>query len=85
MLAMILSAFFIAAVMVLNGAAGSKYGVPFAMHLCVLLTAYVRTVPGLLRGGIAAIMWFGLDVTAGSLGLLDPHRQIWPGFLTLGW
>ena len=30
MLAIILSAFFIAAVMVLNGAAGSKYGVPFA-------------------------------------------------------
>lgn len=33
MLAIILSAFFIAAVMVLNGAAGSKYGVPFAMIL----------------------------------------------------
>ncbi len=39
MLAIILSAFFIAAVMVLNGAAGSKYGVPFAM-IRVLLTAY---------------------------------------------
>lgn len=33
MLAIIISALFIAAAMVMNGAAGSKYGVPFAMIL----------------------------------------------------
>ncbi len=43
MLAIILSAFFIAAVMVLNGAAGSKYGVPFAM---ILRASYGVSGPG---------------------------------------
>ncbi len=37
MLAIILSAFFIAAVMVLNGAAGSKYSIHFTMIPAVLL------------------------------------------------
>ncbi len=40
--------------------------------------------PGLLRGGIAAIMWFGLQCYAGSLACLILIGKIWPGFLTLG-
>jgi allantoin permease len=70
MLAIILSAFFIAAVMVLNGAAGSKYGVPFAMILRASYGVRGALFPGLLRGGIAAIMWFGLQCYAGSLACL---------------
>ncbi|MFV5711211.1 cytosine permease [Escherichia coli] len=53
MLAIILSAFFIAAVMVLNGAAGSKYGVPFAMILRASYGVRGALFPGLLRGGMA--------------------------------
>ncbi|HHO9589955.1 TPA: cytosine permease, partial [Escherichia coli] len=49
MLAIILSAFFIAAVMVLNGAAGSKYGVPFAMILRASYGVRGALFPGLLR------------------------------------
>ncbi|POS13326.1 hypothetical protein BJN43_25130 [Escherichia coli] len=46
MLAIILSAFFIAAVMVLNGAAGSKYGVPFAGNDSnLLIVFYVQIMP----------------------------------------
>lgn len=84
MLAIILSAFFIAAVMVLNGAAGSKYGVPFAMILRASYGVRGALFPGLLRGGIAAIMWFGLQCYAGSLACLILIGKIWPGFLTLG-
>ena len=67
MLAIIISALFIALVMVMNGAAGSKYGVPFAMILRGSYGVRGALFPGLLRGGIAAIMWFGLQCYAGSL------------------
>nr|WP_318382596.1 putative allantoin permease [uncultured Enterobacter sp.] len=84
MLAIIVSALFIAAVMVMNGAAGSKYGVPFAMILRASYGVRGALFPGLLRGGIAAIMWFGLQCYAGSLAFLILLGKIWPAFLTLG-
>lgn len=83
MMAIILSAFIIATAMVFNGAAGSKYGVPFAM---ILRASYGYAVHycGLLRGGIAAIMWFGLQCYAGSLAFLILLGKLWPAFLTFG-
>lgn len=84
MLAIILSAFFIAFVMVMNGAAGTKYGVPFAMILRASYGVRGSLFPGILRGGIAAIMWFGLQCYAGSLAFLILIGKIWPGFLALG-
>ncbi len=71
--------------MVLNGAAGSKYGVPFAMILRASYGVRGALFPGLLRGGIAAIMWFGLQCYAGSLACLIPDWQkSGRDFLTLG-
>lgn len=58
MLAIIISALFIAAAMVMNGAAGSKYGVPFAMILRGSYGVRGALFPGLLRGGIAGISYF---------------------------
>jgi allantoin permease len=84
MLAIILSAFFIAFIMVMNGAAGTKYGVPFAMILRASYGVRGALFPGILRGGIAAIMWFGLQCYAGSLALLILIGKIWPDFLLLG-
>ncbi|HHT0445689.1 TPA: allantoin transporter [Klebsiella michiganensis] len=84
MMAIILSAFIIALVMVFNGAAGSKYGVPFAMILRAFYGVRGALLPGLLRGGIAAIMWFGLQCYAGSLAFLILLGKLWPEFLTLG-
>ncbi|MCM2445557.1 putative allantoin permease [Rahnella sp. CG8] len=84
MMAIIISALFIAAVMVLNGAAGSKYGVPFAMILRGSYGIRGALFPGILRGCIAAIMWFGLQCYAGSLAFLILIGKIWPEFLTLG-
>ncbi|MBU9810914.1 putative allantoin permease [Rahnella sp. SL6] len=84
MMAIIISALFIAAVMVFNGAAGSKYGVPFAMILRGSYGIRGALFPGILRGCIAAIMWFGLQCYAGSLAFLILIGKIWPEFLTLG-
>lgn len=84
MMAIIFSAFLIAAVMVLNGAAGSKYGIPFAMILRGSYGIRGALFPGILRGCIAAIMWFGLQCYAGSLAFLILIGKIWPEFLTLG-
>ncbi|WP_330983196.1 MULTISPECIES: allantoin transporter [Enterobacterales] len=84
MLAIIISALFIAAVMVFNGVAGSKYGVPFAMILRGSYGVRGALFPGILRGGIAAIMWFGLQCYAGSLAFLILIGKFWPEFLTLG-
>lgn len=84
MMAIILSAFIIALAMVFNGAAGSKYGVPFAMILRASYGVRGALLPGLLRGGIAAIMWFGLQCYAGSLAFLILLGKLWPAFLTFG-
>lgn len=68
MLAIIISALFIALVMVMNGAAGSKYGVPFAMILRGSYGVRGALFPGLLRGGLPQL--------CGSVCSVTPDR--WP-------
>ena len=41
-------------------------------------------IPGMLRGVIAAIMWFGFQTYAGSQALSILIAKLWPPFLTLG-
>lgn len=84
MLAIVLSALAVAAFMVYNGKAGSKYGIPFAMHLRSTYGDVGAKLPGTLRGVVAAIAWFGLQNYTGSLALLILIGKIWPSFLTIG-
>lgn len=84
MIALFLSAFFVSAFMSLNGIVGSKYGIPFAMHLRSAYGNFGAKLPGFLRGCVAAIAWFGLQTYTGSLALLIMIGKIWPGFLHLG-
>ena len=84
MLALILSAFVVALFMTMNGRAGSKYGIPFAIHLRSVYGDVGAKLPGFLRGCVAAIAWFGLQNYTGSLALLVLIGKIWPEFLTLG-
>lgn len=84
MFALILSALFVSAFMIFNGKAGSKYGIPFAMHLRSTYGDLGAKLPGFLRGGVAAIAWFGLQNYTGSLALLIIIGKIWPGFLEIG-
>lgn len=84
MLALVISAMAVALFMTLNGRAGSKYGIPFALHLRSTYGDIGAKLPGFLRGCVAAIAWFGLQNYTGSLALLILIGKIWPGFLVLG-
>lgn len=82
--ALIISSIFVAAFMVFNGVAGSKYGIPFAMHLRSTYGNLGAKLPGFLRGCVAAIAWFGLQTYTGALALVILIGKFWPGFLELG-
>lgn len=84
MFAIILSALSVAAFMVINGRAGSKYGIPFAIHLRSVYGVLGSKLPGFLRGCVAAIAWFGLQNYTGSQALLILIGKLWPGFMNIG-
>ncbi|BCN24908.1 allantoin transporter [Vibrio alfacsensis] len=84
MTAIIISSLVIAAAMVLNGLAGSKYGVPFGMLLRGSYGVKGALLPGTLRGGVASIMWFGIMNTAGTGAMLILIGKFWPAFLDIG-
>lgn len=74
----------LALAMVANSHAGSKYGIPFSMHLKMSYGSKGSVLPGVLRGVVAAIMWFGFQTYAGSLAVTILIGKIWPGYLQLG-
>lgn len=84
MFALIFSSFIIALLLVVNGYAGSKYGIPFAMQLRETYGEYGAKLPGILRGVIAGIGWFGLQTFAGSQALLILLNKMIPGFSDIG-
>lgn len=84
MLAIVLSAIAVAAFLVLNGRAGSEYGIPFSMHLRSVYGNLGAKLPGFLRGCIVAIAWFGLQSYTGSQALLILISKIFRGFLNIG-
>ena len=82
--AILVASVVIAAMLVLNGHAGSKYGLPFAMLLRLSYGPKGAMIPGVLRGVISAIMWFGFQTYAGSQALSILIGKLWPTYLTLG-
>lgn len=79
-----ISSILLSVMLVLNGHAGSKYGVPFTILLRSSYGKKGALLPGVLRGVITAIMWFGLQTYAGSLAITILIGKYWPGYLTLG-
>lgn len=79
-----ISSILLAAMMVLNGHAGGKYGIPFSILLRASYGIKGALIPGVLRGLITAIMWFGLQTYAGSIAILILIGKFWPSFLTIG-
>lgn len=79
-----LSGLAVALFMVLNGRAGAKYGIPFAMHLRSTYGDIGAKLPGFLRGCVAAIAWFGVQTYTGAAALTILIGKIWPGFLNIG-
>lgn len=84
MIALILSSFAVIALLVINGMPGFSYGIPFPVLLKSSYGEVGAKLPGILRGIIAAIMWYGLQTFSGSLALMILLGKIWPGFLELG-
>jgi allantoin permease len=80
----LISSLLLAAMMVLNGHAGAKFGIPFSMLLRLTFGVRGAILPGVLRGVVAAIMWFGLQTYAGSLAVTILLGVLWPSYLTLG-
>lgn len=83
-IAIILAGAAISVFMTYNGRAGSKYGIPFSMHLRSVFGNVGAKLPGFLRGVVAAIAWFGVQNYAGSQALLILVGKAWPAFLDIG-
>lgn len=83
-IAHILSGLAVATLMVVNGRAGTMYGIPFSMHLRATYGEKGSILPGFLRGCVAAIAWFGVQCYTGSQALLIIISKIFPGFLDIG-
>lgn len=84
MLALMVGAVATGLLMALNGRAGAKYGIPFSMQLRSAYGSTGAKIPGVLRGVIVAIGWFGLQTYVGSQALLIIIGRLWPGFMELG-
>lgn len=84
MLALVLGAILVGILFAYQGKFGSKYGLPFSMHLRSVYGERGAKLPGTLRGILAAIGWFGLQTYVGSQALLILVAEIWPGILEIG-
>ncbi|EHJ06800.1 allantoin permease [Staphylococcus simiae] len=84
MFSLVISSFLIAMLLVFNGYAGSKYGIPFAMQLRHTYGDAGAKLPGILRGVVAGIGWFGIQTFAGSQALLILMNKLIPGYEDFG-
>ncbi|MFJ7973216.1 NCS1 family nucleobase:cation symporter-1 [Psychrobacillus sp. NPDC096389] len=80
----IIAAIILGAILSIGGHAGTKYGIPTSMLLKTSFGIRGSIVPGVIRGVIAAIMWFGFQTYAGSLAVTILIGKLWPVYLTLG-
>lgn len=78
------AAMIVALLLVLNGHAGNKYGIPFSILLRASYGDKGAVVPGFFRGIVAGIMWFGLQTYAGSIAVSIFIGTFFPAYLTLG-
>ncbi|MDO4788953.1 MAG: cytosine permease [Johnsonella sp.] len=68
----------------INGAVGTKYGIPFSLHMRSTYGMLGAKLPGFLRGVVSAIAWFGVQTYIGALVLTILISRLWPGFLEIG-
>ncbi|TQR18752.1 allantoin permease [Psychrobacillus soli] len=80
----IIAAVILGAILSIGGHAGTKYGIPSSMLLKTSFGTRGSIVPGVIRGVIAAIMWFGFQTYAGSLAVTILIGKLWPVYLSLG-
>jgi allantoin permease len=78
------AALLVPVLLVLNDHAGNKYGIPFSILLRASYGGKGAILPGVFRGIVAGIMWFGLQTYAGSIAVSIFIGTFFPGYLTLG-
>lgn len=82
--AVMISAVIVSILYVLNGYASSKYGLPFSMLLRDSFGVKGATIPTLVRGLIAGLVFFGTTTVVGAEALNIIFERLFPGFLELG-
>lgn len=84
MIAILLGALFTAVIMITNGVVGSRYGIPASMHLRTVYGARGAQLPGVLRGVVAALCWYGIQTYIGAQTLYILLSKLHPRFVSFG-
>ena len=69
--------------MLLNGHAGTRYGIPFPVFLRAAFGARGAHIPALLRGAVAC-GWFGIQTWIGGQAIHEIMTVLWSGWALLG-
>ena len=69
--------------LVLNGHAGTKYGIPFPVFARASFGVFGAHVPSIARALVAS-GWFGIQCFVGGEAILQMVKAVWPGFAAMG-
>ncbi|MEZ4449438.1 MAG: NCS1 family nucleobase:cation symporter-1 [Nannocystaceae bacterium] len=83
MLAILLGNLLVMVPMILNGHAGTRYGIPFPVFARAAFGTRGAHVPSLARA-LVACGWFGIQTYIGGEAISAMIALLWPGWLDLG-
>ena len=83
LLAILLGNVIVLGPMLINGHAGTRYGIPFPVYARAAFGVRGAHVPALLRG-LVACGWFGIQTWVGGIAIAELVGIMWPGFRELG-
>jgi NCS1 family nucleobase:cation symporter-1 len=83
LLAILLGNVIVLVPMLINGHAGTRYGIPFPVYARAAFGVRGAHIPALLRGAVAC-GWFGIQTWVGGLAIAELVGIMWPGFRELG-
>jgi NCS1 family nucleobase:cation symporter-1 len=83
LVAILLGNAIVLAPLLINGHAGTRYGIPFPVYMRAPFGLNGAHVPSLLRA-IVACGWFGIQTWVGGLAIHEILSLVWPAWSTLG-
>ena len=83
LLAILLGNLIVLVPMLINGHAGTRYGIPFPVYARAAFGVRGAHIPSLLRAAVAC-GWFGIQTWVGGLAITELVGIVWPGFRELG-
>ncbi|MEZ4382836.1 MAG: NCS1 family nucleobase:cation symporter-1 [Nannocystaceae bacterium] len=83
MLAILLGNMLVLVPMILNGHAGTRYGIPFPVFARAAFGIHGAHIPSLARA-LVACGWFGIQTYIGGEAMSAMIALLWPGWLELG-